>query len=115
LEHSDSKSSKLDQIDHVAIHVEDLKRAVSYYQETFRSRLLYQDDTWAFLQFNNIRLALVSKNEHPRHIAIEREDLSPFGPGKEHRDGTVSTYTSDPEGNSVEVIKPYEAEKIFKS
>ena len=49
----------------------------------------------------NIKLALVTEDEHPYHIAFEVDEVE----GKKHRDGSVSKYIEDPSGNKIELIK----------
>ena len=93
-------------IDHVAIQVNDIDESVKFYVNRFGCEIIHQDDTWAFLQFENIKLALVIEDEHPYHIAFEVDEVE----GVEHRDGSVSKYTEDLSGNSIELIKyPTEA------
>ena len=92
-------------IDHIGIQVNNISESVDYYKE-YGSEVIHQDDTWAFLQFDNIKLALVLEDEHPYHIAFESEYVD----GKRHRDGSVSKYIEDPSGNKIEIIK-YENKK----
>ena len=92
-------------IDHIGIQVNNISESVDYYKE-YGSEVIYQDDTWAFLQFDNIKLALVLEDEHHYHIAFESEYVD----GKRHRDGSVSKYIEDPSGNKIEIIK-YENKK----
>jgi catechol 2,3-dioxygenase-like lactoylglutathione lyase family enzyme len=99
--------SELDTLDHVAIQVEDVARAVAWYRETFSVDVTYQDETWALLAFANVRLALVVPGQHPPHLAVVRPDAASFGPLKPHRDGTASVYTHDSEGNVLEIMAPY--------
>jgi catechol 2,3-dioxygenase-like lactoylglutathione lyase family enzyme len=96
--------AELDSVDHIAIPVEDVKSAVDWYTRTFRCEVKYQDDTWAFLKFGNIELALVIPSQHPGHIAFVSPDAGKFGTLKLHRDGTRSCYVKDPAGNSVEIL-----------
>jgi catechol 2,3-dioxygenase-like lactoylglutathione lyase family enzyme len=93
-----------DRIDHVAVPVRDVAAAVAWYTKTFRCRVAYQDDTWAFLEFDNTKLALVVPEQHPPHFAFTSRDAASFGPLATHRDGTRSTYVSDPAGNAVEIM-----------
>lgn len=95
---------KLDTIDHVAVAVTDVAEAVKWYQEQFKCEVEYQDKTWAFLSFHNIKLALVVPNQHPSHIAFVSEHAQTYGKLKKHRDGTSSVYIKDPAGNSVEIM-----------
>ena len=61
-------------IDHIALQVNDIKESVEYYKD-YGASVIHQDDTWAFLQFDNIKLALVIEDEHPYHIAFEVDML----------------------------------------
>jgi len=96
----------LDSIHHIAVPVTDIARAVSWYQEKFQCKIDYQDETWAFLSFANIKLALVIPEQHPAHIAFVSPEAESLGELKTHRDGTRSIYIEDPAGNSVEVMDP---------
>jgi catechol 2,3-dioxygenase-like lactoylglutathione lyase family enzyme len=95
----------LDDIDHIAVPVENVKEAVEWYTKQFKCTIAYQDDTWAYLKFNNIHLALVIPSQHPLHIAFAVDDAEQYGKLKPHRDGTRSVYVNDPAGNSVEMIE----------
>ncbi len=97
----------LDTIDHIAIQVTDIKDSVEWYRRTFNCVVKYQDESWAFLAFANIKLALVVPGQHPEHMAFIRDDAENYGELKTHRDGTRSCYVKDPAGNSVEIMKPY--------
>ena len=91
-------------IDHIALRVDDIAESVNYYREEFKCSIIYQDDTWAFLQFDNIKLALVVEDEHPYHIAFATENIDSDKAVK-HRDGSESYYLKDPSGNTIEIIK----------
>jgi len=90
---------------HVAIEVRDLAGAVTWYRDNFDVNVLYQDETWALLGFDNTALALVTPGEHPPHIAVEHPFADNFGKLVRHRDGTQSIYVHDPAGNAVEIVK----------
>ncbi len=92
-------------IHHVAIPVQKIARAIAWYQEHFNCDILYQDESWALLQFANIKLALVLPEQHPGHLAFVHEHPEQFGALKHHRDGTRSIYINDPEGNAIEFIE----------
>ena len=94
-------------IDHVAIQVDSPREAAEWYIENFGAKLLYVDDTWGFIEFDNIKLAFVVKSQHPAHFAFEVEELSA---GKLHRDGSRSVYKRDPWGNIYELVK-YQEER----
>ena len=93
-----------DTMDHVAVEVQDIQRALDWYRRAFQCELLYQDATWALLQFANIKLALVLPSQHPAHLGFFRPDAAAFGPLTPHRDGTQSVYLNDPDGNSIEFL-----------
>ena len=95
----------MDRLHHVAIVVENISDAVTWYLGKFQCKKIYQDDTWALLSFDNIALALVSPDQHPPHFAIVRDDAEIFGPLNRHRDHTASVYVSDPWGNTLEILK----------
>jgi catechol 2,3-dioxygenase-like lactoylglutathione lyase family enzyme len=97
----------LDSLDHVAVPVEDVAAAVDWYTKTFRCEVTYQDDTWAFLKFGNIKLALVIPSQHPAHIGCVSPDAGKYGALKLHRDGTKSCYVKDPAGNAIEILEPH--------
>jgi catechol 2,3-dioxygenase-like lactoylglutathione lyase family enzyme len=100
--------SQLDALDHVAIPVTNIAEAVAWYTAQFRCKISYQDETWALLTFANTRLALVIPEQHPAHIAFVNPDAERFGTLKTHRDGTRSCYVTDPAGNQLEIMAPYE-------
>ena len=102
----DNEDVKLDSLHHVAIQVEDIARALKWYSENFNAEIVYLDDTWAMLRFENIYLALVIPGQHPPHIAIEHEGAEAHGTLIRHRDGTESIYINDSEGNVLELMKP---------
>jgi catechol 2,3-dioxygenase-like lactoylglutathione lyase family enzyme len=95
----------MDRLHHVAITVPSIADAVTWYCRKFECETVYQDETWALLQFENIALALVSPDQHPPHFAIERDDAGLYGLLNKHRDGTASAYLSDPWGNTVEILR----------
>lgn len=99
-------STALDNLDHVAIPVEDIEVAVAWYRSQFCCEVAYQDDTWALLNFGNTRLALVTPGQHPPHVGFVSARAPELGPLTRHRDGTWSIYVKDPSGNAVEVLAP---------
>jgi catechol 2,3-dioxygenase-like lactoylglutathione lyase family enzyme len=100
------QKTKLDSLHHVAIQVKDIGRALKWYTENFKSEVVYLDETWAMLRFDNLYLALVVPSQHPPHIAIEHEGAEAYGQLIKHRDGTESIYINDSEGNTIELMKP---------
>lgn len=95
--------TKLDTMHHVAIAVTDVKATVEWYASNFACKVGYQDDTWALVEFANIRLAFVVPDQHPPHIAL-LGDPAKYGRPVTHRDSTRSVYVKDPMGNNIEIL-----------
>jgi catechol 2,3-dioxygenase-like lactoylglutathione lyase family enzyme len=95
----------MDKIHHIAVQVINLTESIRWYVKEFDVEVVYQDDTWAMLKFENIQLALVLPDQHPGHFAIESKNASEYGQLKKHRDGTASIYIKDPAGNSIEMLE----------
>ena len=91
----------MESIDHIAIVVTNINHAVNWYIENRDCEVIYQDESLADLQFENIKLALVLPQDHPPHIAFVDESIE----GTEHRDGSESIYEHDTFGNIIERIK----------
>jgi Glyoxalase/Bleomycin resistance protein/Dioxygenase superfamily. len=51
---------KKDILDHVAICTDDINKSVEWYTENFKCDILYQDSSWAMLEFDNVKLAFSS-------------------------------------------------------
>ena len=98
------RQGALDALHHVALQVEDIARAVAWYQERFRCEVAWRDESWALLRFANTSLALVIPGQHPPHVAFSSPHAERYGELKGHRDGTRSVYVRDSEGNVVEVM-----------
>jgi catechol 2,3-dioxygenase-like lactoylglutathione lyase family enzyme len=96
-------ATTLDTMHHVAIAVSNLKETVDWYTKHFGCKVGYQDETWALVEFANIRLAFVLPEQHPPHFAV-LGDPEKFGKPKKHRDGTRSVYLKDPAGNNIEIL-----------
>ena len=97
----------MESIDHIAIVVTNIKNAVDWYTKNRDCEVIYQNESWADLQFENIKLALVLPHEHPAHIAFVDDSIEN---GTKHRDGSESVYDHDTFGNIIEKIK-YETTK----
>jgi catechol 2,3-dioxygenase-like lactoylglutathione lyase family enzyme len=95
----------MDKIHHVAIQVKNIKESIAWYSDQFDCEVIYEDDSWAMIAFDNVSLALVTPDQHPFHFAIEDDNAQQYGPLTEHRDGTASIYIKDPSGNNVEILK----------
>ena len=91
-------------LDHIAIVSSNIKRDVEWYKRTFNCRLSYEDETWALLKFDNISLALVTKDEHPNHFAIVDPMVKNDKNARKHRDDICYIYKKDPSGNVIEII-----------
>jgi catechol 2,3-dioxygenase-like lactoylglutathione lyase family enzyme len=100
------------QFDHVAQQVPDIAAALDWWQRTVPgARVLYADETWGLLEAGGVKLALVTADQHPDHLAFKVSDAElerlaekhglPISP---HRDGTRSFYAEAPGGHRVEVI-----------
>jgi catechol 2,3-dioxygenase-like lactoylglutathione lyase family enzyme len=98
--------------DHLAQEVPDIAAAVDWYMRVVPStRVLYQDETWAFLDAAGVRLAFVRPEQHPGHLAwrvspaeLERLATEHGATIKPHRDGSRGFYLQDPAGNWIEFI-----------
>ena len=98
------------QLDHVAVQVKDIDRAIEWYKENLDAQVHYADDTWAMLLVgdatNCCRVALVTATQHPPHIAFRVSSKKELAGGKVkvHRDGSSYIYKADSEGNVIELI-----------
>ena len=92
-------------LDHIAINVKCISRSIQWYKKNFDAEVKYEDDTWALLEVGKTKIALTIPSQHPPHIAFTVENLAEL-PGKHnhHRDGSVSCYVDDPDGNSIEYV-----------
>jgi catechol 2,3-dioxygenase-like lactoylglutathione lyase family enzyme len=110
------------EMDHVAIPTRDILGTVDYYVKSFGAEVLYADKTWAFLRIGQGKLALVTPEQHPPHVAL-RVDLPTLeaaaareGKGiDKHRDGTQGIYVDDPAGNVLELIYYPPAETVYET
>ena len=93
------------QLDHVAICVNDIQASVEWYKLNLCASVLYSDETWAMLKIGETKLALTSKDQHPPHIAFLVDNFENGKSVKQHRDGSNYIYKSDPDGNTIELIK----------
>ena len=94
----------LDTLDHIAVQVNNIEKSLSWYIDNFSCEEIYSDETWAFIQFKNLKLALVSNNQHPNHFAILDNKVDNKGSSVKHRDGSSSVYIKDIDGNYIELI-----------
>lgn len=104
---------------HVAICVQDIAKAVEFYQ-SLGMEVAWQDADWAYVKAGDDGLALLSPNYEQAgphfgfifHDRAEVDDaydrLKADGVDitniHEHRDGTASFYGKDPDGNWFEYL-----------
>jgi hypothetical protein len=68
---SENKESKtFDTVDHIAVAVSDVKGTVAWHLENFKCQVTYQDDSWALLEFANIRVAFCAAATAPAPFCI---------------------------------------------
>lgn len=95
----------LDEIDHVAVVVADLKQASHWYQTSFACELISEGKTETVLRFRNLKISLVLPSQQKAHVAYLRSDAATFGELRPKSDGSLSTFVSDPTGNIVEIVQ----------
>ena len=100
------------QFDHVALQVPDIAAALAWWQRTVPgTTVLYEDASWALIEAGGARVAFVSADEHPDHLAysvsvaelerLAKEHGSEIAP---HRDGSRSFYLDGPGDHRIELI-----------
>lgn len=110
---------KLQRIGHIAIRVNDLDRAVDFYQNLGMD-VVWKDPDWAYLKAGDDGLALLSPSyQHAGpHFGFVFRDRSEIEAAyhqlkadgadvrdiHDHRDGTASFYARDPDGNWFEYL-----------
>ena len=109
------------EFDHVAVPSNDIARSVEWYRQRFGAEVLHQDKSWAFMRIGGVKVALVSPQQHPPHLAIKvdeqhlAESARQAGlPVDRHRDGTTGIYLHDPFGNAVELICYPPGETVYE-
>lgn len=98
--------------DHVASEVPNVANALAWYQATLPDlQVLYQDESWAFIEAHGTKLALIRAGEHPGHIAwrVAENELERLAQQlnqkiRPHRDGTRSFYIAAPGDQWIEFI-----------
>ena len=68
----------MEKLHHVAITVTDVKKSLDWYQAEFDVEIDYVDKSWALVRFDNVALALVLPEQHPPHIAVERDNAESY-------------------------------------
>ena len=116
------KGSKgVQRIGHIALRVENLERAKSFYLN-LGMQLIWDDKDWCYLEAGKGKdgLALLGPSykaagphfafhfEEKKEVENIYSDLKKSGvkvaPIHHHRDGTASFYMQDPEGNWLEML-----------
>ena len=96
------------EFDHVAIRSANIARSVDWYKNNLDCKIEYQDETWAMIKVGDTKIAIVSKGQHPAHIAfrVENSLKIPCEPSKikVHRDSSSYYYGADPDGNVIEWV-----------
>ena len=100
------------QFDHVAVQVPDIAAAVAWWLRLVPgTTVLYEDDTWGLIEAGGSRVAFVTADEHPDHLAysVSGADLQRLAGehGSEiasHRDGSRSFYLDGPGDHRIELI-----------
>lgn len=98
--------------DHVAHQVPDIGHAIDWWRAMIpNATVLYQDETWALIEAGGVKLAFVTPEQHPDHLAwrVSTAELEAMAERLEmaihpHRDGTRSFYLEAPGGQAVEII-----------
>ena len=114
-------SQGVNRIGHIALRVENLERAKSFYIK-LGMNLVWDDQDWSYLEAGKGKdgLALLGPSYKAAgpHFAFhftDKEEVKAIhkklmqagltiGPLHDHRDGTSSFYLKDPEGNWLEML-----------
>ena len=109
------------EFDHVAVPSNDIAGSVAWYRSKLGATVLYQDQSWAFMNVGGTKVALVTPTQHPPHVAVKvsEEQLAEAAkqagmPIDRHRDGTTGIYIADPFGNAVELICYPAGETVYE-
>ena len=98
--------------DHAAQQVPDIGAAIAWWRAMLpETTVLYEDATWGLIEAGGVKLAFVTADQHPDHLAwrVDADELEALAAehGREiapHRDGTRSFYVQAPGGQNVEII-----------
>jgi catechol 2,3-dioxygenase-like lactoylglutathione lyase family enzyme len=89
---------------HLALRVNDVARAVEFYTRVFGMRLVWQPESSAgALDHLGFVVATVADLEAGWRWA-EAARLEIVHPLRQHRDGSVSFYIRDPDGNVIQLL-----------
>ena len=100
-----TSDNSLQKLDHIAIQVADVPKAVHWYTTSFACRVRVQEAAYAEIEFENIVLCLTLPSQEPPHLGFARSDARSFGVTAAGRDGRPSLYLADPSGNVIELIQ----------
>ena len=110
---------------HLALRVRDLEAALAFYRDVFGMRVVWRPDAEnAYLSSGDDNLALHQADDVQGTGALDHLGFVVAAPGdvhaaaetlrargveivqapREHRDGTVSCYCRDPDGNLVQIL-----------
>tara|TARA_Y100000816_G_C26055388_1_gene553760 strand:- start:201 stop:515 length:315 start_codon:yes stop_codon:yes gene_type:complete len=94
--------------DHIAVKSTNISKSVDWYCKNLKCCVEYVDESWAMLNCEGTKIALVQEGSHPPHIAFQVESSLKF-PCKQsevrvHRDKSSYYYGSDPDGNIIEWV-----------
>ncbi|MEN9203953.1 MAG: VOC family protein [Thermostichus sp. DG_1_6_bins_120] len=109
----------LKQLGHVAVRVENIAKAVEFYQQLGMVNV-WQDEDWAYMKAGEDGLALLGpgyraagphfgfvfdtlQELEQEHQRLKSQGI-PVGAIHTHRDGTASFYGKDPDGNLFEFL-----------
>jgi len=100
------------QFDHVALRVPDVAAALDWWRETVPgTEVLYADETWGLIEAGGAKVAFVSAEQHPDHLAykisnagLDRLAALHGAPIVTHRDASRSFYLQAPGEHRVEII-----------
>ena len=100
---AEQRPNEPDVLHHVTVVVGDLMRAVEWYKEVFRAKLLRRDARRAVFSLGSVELHLVDERQ-PAGLTIVRRDVAAMGPSQRRPDGVRGLHLVDPWGNSIEVV-----------
>ena len=95
----------MDNIDHIALQTKNINKSVDWFLNKFKCSVKYQDKSYAMLEFENMKLALVLPDQHPPHVAISCDNIEDHGKPGKHRDGSEFLYIEGLDENVFELIR----------
>jgi len=97
-------------MDHIALKSNNIKETIAWYQDNLPVEILYQDETWALVAINGLKVAFVLEAMHPPHLCFEidlekKNELElQYEKFKYHRDGSLYLYVKDINDNTIEYL-----------